>query len=366
MRAAIRGIGIVGPFGSGIDAFSGALTRNERCTQKVALQSPAGQREVKIYRADTARLGEFIPKGSLRRIDHFARMGLLASSLALKDAERAKVSRNRLGVVVATGYGASATTSAFLDSFINEGDHSSSPTHFSNSVHNAAAAHISIFLKLTGPCLTVSQFDLSFPSALLTAMAWLEEGRADSVLLGSVDEWSDILGYCWWRFFGDWSGSQVEPFGFERQSAIPGEGAAFFLVSLPERHEGAYCEIVDVQTGHVEGEKPSLSGHGLLILGADGHKECGKKYGEFLRFPERSSRAASFTPVYGSFPTNHAFDMAAGALILSGNRTFVSSYAPPEGAFSGSRKSLPGEESDVVECLKIGMENEFGVITLAR
>ena len=97
-------------------------------------------------------------------------------------------SRERLGVIIASGYGALKTTFAFLDSYLDFGYACSSPTHFSNSVHNAAAAHVSMQLQATAPSLTVSQFEMSTASALLTAAQWLAERRVERVLLGAVDE----------------------------------------------------------------------------------------------------------------------------------------------------------------------------------
>jgi 3-oxoacyl-[acyl-carrier-protein] synthase II len=73
------------------------------------------------------------------------------------------------------------------------GDACASPTLFSNSVHNAAAGHISIMLGLDGPCLTVSQFEMSGPSGLLSAIQWLKEERVEQVLLGAVEEYCDVL-----------------------------------------------------------------------------------------------------------------------------------------------------------------------------
>ena len=357
MQIAVHGIGIVGAFGCGIGTFSDALTRGEARTSNVVVQASEGQKEMPSYRADTGPLHQFIPRAHLRRVDHYAKMALLAASLALKDAGEVEIGPGRLGIVVATGYGASATTSAFLDSFINAGDTFSSPTHFSNSVHNAAAAHISILLKVTGPCLTVSQFELSLASALLTAMRWLKEERVDYVLLGGVDEYCDLLGYCWWRFLSGWGKSPMEPFRFGRQSAIPGEGAAFFLLSRPKESSGLYCNIVDVQTGNIKSGPPALSEGGLLIIGADGHKECGEVYKNFLG---KNTRTVAFTSIYGSFPTNNAFDMAAAGLILKGDMTFLQSYTPP------SNKSSPLERIELVQCLKVGTEGDFGIITLCR
>jgi hypothetical protein len=173
------------------------------------------------FKADTASLTDFVPKGKLRRIDHYSRMALLACGKAMKDADPALFSTEKIGVIVATGYGALASTFAFLDSSIEKGDKLASPTHFSNSVHNAAAAHISICYNIKGPSLTVSQFDMSFFSALITARAWLETRKTDAVLIGTTDAYCGVLGYCIQGFF-------------RLQESIPysfGEGAVFFLVT---------------------------------------------------------------------------------------------------------------------------------------
>ena len=124
-----------------------------------------------------SRLEEFLPARTLRRIDHFSRLGLLGSHLALADAELPEAERSRLGIIIASGYGATGMTYAFLKSFITDGDICASPTYFADSVHNSAAAHISIQLGATGPNLTVSDFHLSVPSALATARLWLAEER---------------------------------------------------------------------------------------------------------------------------------------------------------------------------------------------
>jgi 3-oxoacyl-[acyl-carrier-protein] synthase II len=192
---AIQGVGAVGAFGSGIQALRQALCAGKVPLGTLQVATAGGSLELPAYRADTEPLEEFVSKRALRRIDHFSRLALLGGYLALQDAGRLEADRSRLGVVIATGYGAMQTTFAFLDSFIDGGDACSSPTHFSNSVHNAAAANLSILLGATGPSLTVSQFELSVHSALLTARQWLAEGRVDAVLLGGVDELGAVLGY---------------------------------------------------------------------------------------------------------------------------------------------------------------------------
>ena len=177
---------------------------------------------------DTSRLCDYLPKRSLRRIDHFSRMALLAAGKAIKDTDPLLFSKESTGVIIATGFGALETTFSFLDSYIEKGDKLASPTHFSNSVHNAAAAHVSICYGITGPNLTISQFDMSFFSALITAVAWLGTEKVDAVLLGTSDAFCDVLGYCIDKF-SSIKGNQGYSFG---------EGSAFFLLTQKRKNPG--------------------------------------------------------------------------------------------------------------------------------
>ena len=161
MRMAIEGIGITGAFGVGVEALRTALQYGV---------VPAARKDGKSsYIAPVDQLTDFIPKRALRRIDHFSKMTLLSACLAIKDANLEGADRSRMGIVIATGYGTLQTTFKFLDSYLDFGYACSSPTHFSNSVHNAAAAHVSIQMQATAPSLTVTQFEMSVPSALLSA-----------------------------------------------------------------------------------------------------------------------------------------------------------------------------------------------------
>ena len=203
MKLAIEGIGVVGGFGCGMESLAAAISNGSSPIQHVSIKTTHGPRDMPAFLAETSKLDDFVNKRVLRRVDHYSKMALLGAHLALEDAGRLEGDRSTMGIIIASGYGAGRTTFAFLDSFINDGDNLSSPTFFSNSVQNAAVANVSMMLSITGPGLTVSQFDMSVPSALITARHWLEEGRVDSVLLGAVDEYCDVMGYCWHRYYGD-------------------------------------------------------------------------------------------------------------------------------------------------------------------
>lgn len=203
---------------------------------------------VEVLRAGTLGLDHFVPKRKLRRVDHYSRMALLAAGRALDGIDPSMMSKGKTGLIVATGYGALNSTFSFLDSYIEKGDKLSVPTHFSSSVHNSAAAHISICYGITGPCLTVSQFDLSFASALITAGTWLETGKADTVLVGAVDEWCEVAGYCMDKM-AESSDTFLCSFG---------EGATFFLVTLQTEKSPEYGYFEDISIG------PDLLGSALV------------------------------------------------------------------------------------------------------
>jgi 3-oxoacyl-[acyl-carrier-protein] synthase II len=362
MDVFVEGIGIVGGFGEGMKELSAALGRGKVETHPVSFGPGDAAPGMPAFLADTSRLDSFVPKKALRRIDHYSKMALLGSYLALEDASPQDLDPKGLGIVVASGYGASATTYAFLDSFIEGNDAYSSPTHFANSVHNAAAAHISILLGATGPCLTVSQREMSVPSALISALHWLKEDRVEKVLFGAVDEYCNVLGYSWRRFFGVNESGVIEPFLFDRQSAVPGEGAAFFLLSRKKVPSKGYGHIQAVESECHGSPQLPHEDRTLFILGADGHRQCGPGYG---RSVTDQMRVTSYTPLFGSFLTNMAFDMAVACLSMKEGKV----YGPPPGITLPSPlrivRETGGLDADRICCLKFGGRGESATITMA-
>ncbi|GHS87446.1 hypothetical protein FACS189487_03610 [Campylobacterota bacterium] len=162
---------------------------------------------------------------SLRRLDPFTKYALKAAAECLLNADIALDEEKYFPVIIATGYGPVSRACAFMDSIIDDGDECASPLAFSSSVHNAALTAISILLRIRGACLTISNLETSFESALLMAKVWLNNGTADRVLVGAVDEKHNVA-------------TQIFP---DKPSS---EGAAFFLLTN-EKTEGV-IELPDI------------------------------------------------------------------------------------------------------------------------
>jgi 3-oxoacyl-[acyl-carrier-protein] synthase II len=361
-RIVIEGIGVVGGFGCGIHDMSRALTGSACFPGTLALSTGAGTVTIPAFRADVSRLEEFLPVRTLRRIDLFSRLGLLGSHLALADAELPEAERPRLGIIIASGYGATGMTYAFLKSFINDGDICASPTSFANSVHNSAAAHISIQLGAMGPNLTVSDFHLSVPSALATARIWLAEERVQRVLFGAVDELSELIGYIRYRTRDALPAAPMTPLRSEMETSIPAEGAAFLLLARENASRGGYCTLDASTTGCLPIPGFPFPEPGLLVLGADGCRESGRRYAEVAQ----NARVVCYTSLYGSMPAGPAFDLAAAALILKGGRVFPS----PDAVYRDFPATDPvgGEPvgADRISCLTLAGDGAYGLTTLGK
>ncbi len=312
---AISGMGLVGAFGCGSAALKAALGGALPVPQQVDLRGA----QLPVYRADTQPLGSSLSERALRRIDHFSQLALLGAREALAEADRPELDRSRLGLIIGSGFGPVSTAAHFHDTAIIDGDEFASPTAFSNSVHNAAAAHVSIWLKISGPTMTVCQLDMSYISALLTASQWLDEGRVDAVLLGIVDEYSDLLGYCWKHYSGGAVAQHFEPLQLDRTTAIAGEGAAFFLLEAAQTDDDR-PQLQGLQMGG----GIDLPAQGPLLLACDGFAETGKSYAELLA---SARRTACFTQLYGSSPVAPAFDLAVAALAVKEPQLLGSAFA---------------------------------------
>ncbi len=361
-RIVIEGIGVVGGFGCGISDLSRALTEAAFSPGTFDLSTGSGTVRIPAFQADDSRLVEFIPVRTLRRIDRFSRLALLGSHLALADAELPEAERSRLGIIIASGYGPTGITYAFLKSFINDGDICASPTYFANSVHNSAAAHISIQLGAMGPNLTVTHFHLSVPSALATARLWLAEGKAQRVLFGAVDELSELIGYVRYRTRDAGPAVPMTPLRTEMETSIPGEGAAFLLLARESAARCGYCALDASTTGCPPISGIPLPEPGLLVLGADGCRESGRRYAAVAQ----NARVACYTPLYGSMPAGPAFDAAAAALMLKGGRVFPS----PGADFRDFPATVPAGGDPVggdrISCLTLAGDEAYGLTTLGK
>jgi 3-oxoacyl-[acyl-carrier-protein] synthase II len=186
--------------------------------------APGGNRRV-VTEPDYTGL---IDPKSIRRMSRIIRMGVGAAIVCLREPGISKPH----AIVTATAYGCLADTEVFLSRMIAQQEEMLPPTAFIQSTHNTVGGQIALLLQCHGYNNTFVHRGHSFESALLDAVLLLEEdeGEVSNVLVGAVDETTDI------------SHAILSRFGLYRR-AVAGEGAAFFLLtSRPPAGIGAGAE----------------------------------------------------------------------------------------------------------------------------
>jgi 3-oxoacyl-[acyl-carrier-protein] synthase II len=304
----ILGIGIIFSRGLGVASFQNALLAGWQKPDQIDITRSAGLiRHVYQVNLDAVPDKTLLKKN--RRSDKFSKMSVLAAADALADSGIGDMAEKQIGIILSTAFGAHVTTFDFLDGILDYGEANVSPTTFSNSVHNAAAAYISSSLNIQGPTLSVTQFQFSFQSALQLAGAWLDQGRCDYVLAGAVDQYGDVLGYVSDQKLHAAPDGRIKPFTFNPTCHVPGEGAVFFLLSN-ESSENIYCSVNAVHTG----VSPDSSERADIdIIDADGML---RDESAFLTSLGQDIPVAAYSPIFGSMMITSAFNIAAGALML--------------------------------------------------
>jgi 3-oxoacyl-[acyl-carrier-protein] synthase II len=304
----INGIGMIFTRGLGIGSLERALQNGWQAPGEVAAHPVFGG-TLPAYLVDLNSPSVKALLKKVRRSDSLSKMSVVAASDALDNSGIGNIAQKKLGIIISTAFGPHVTTFDFLDDILDHGDAAVSPTTFSNSVHNAAASYVATALNIKGPTLTITQFQFSFQAALQLAQAWLEQGRCDYVLVGAVDQYGDVLGYVSDHKLTTAKDGRIKPFTFKTTCQVPGEGAAFFLLS--KGNEGnVYCAVKAVHTGDDPDRGKFVD---INIIDADGMLPDESAYRSTL---STDIPTAAYSPLFGSMMIGSAFNAAAGALML--------------------------------------------------
>ena len=310
----LAGMGIVFPGGAGVDALRSALVAG------VPLQGRMLEKEgVPVLSVPAAAMTGNPVLAPARRADRFSKMTLLAAMEALNGCA---ADPGRTGIVLATAFGPHGTVFRYVNEMLEFGDAKASPTVFSQSVHAAAASMIAVAAKLHGPALSVADLAFPFEEALALADGWLASGRCDAVLVGAVDEVSDVLAHVVRRKWSVPADGVSRPFAEGGPAFVPGEGAVFFRL---ERAGGPRVSVEDRVS-------PSATCR-LLNAGAlGGDDAC------FAKWADPAIPALCYTPLLGGTRIGAAFHLAVAALMRRDGRAF------PEPARARGGPPLPAPE----------------------
>ncbi len=270
---------------------------------------------------------EFIQPMQLRRMGRVLKMGVTAAGICLKEAGVEVPD----AIITGTGLGLVQDTEKFLTSILENDEKFLTPTSFIQSTHNTVGAHIAVMLKCNHYNFTYVHSNISFESALLDSLMQLEEHPEQNILLGGLDEMTDLYfkitskAGMWDKYVqGNEKTASTKP-----GQVIVGEGAAYFLLTAKE-HPDNYAKFADVGTFYKPGNTDiseykireflqknnlTIADIDLVILGQQ--DEAGDvnfrnlKTGIF-----RESSLARYKHLCGEYYTSSAFAAWMGANVL--------------------------------------------------
>lgn len=120
-----------------------------------------------------------------------------ASALVTAIAERALAESGRgaagTGLLVGSAFGDVERSVKFLQKLFAQGPKVASPAEFPQLVASTGSGNASIYLGLTGPCVSVSELATSGESAVAVGISLLELGLVSGVLAGSAEAHDAIV-----------------------------------------------------------------------------------------------------------------------------------------------------------------------------
>ncbi len=230
MTAVITGLGAVSSLGRDVPSFLRRLQAGETGIRPLAPDECPGVESEGVARIDGWSPSPEIPAGRARRMDRGSQFAVVASLEAIRNAGYPAAERaDRIGVALGTGSAGSGALTEFIRVLFVESPEAAPPFHFPNTIANGPASQVSLEMKILGPNITITQKDPSALNAAIYAVGCLEDGRAEAMIAGGIDEWNAV-----YAFAMDQMRALRGP--RRRSGVIQGEGC---YVVLLETEEGA-------------------------------------------------------------------------------------------------------------------------------
>jgi 3-oxoacyl-[acyl-carrier-protein] synthase II len=257
----ITGIGVVFP----------GIIGNEALARRLAMPPDL---EADSGNVAEAEIAELLSARRVRRMSDYVKVSLAAATLCLRDAGVSDLPQFMAGcaAILGTTHGSAGYSETYYRQIVREGIPAANPMLFAEGVPNAAAAHLSLMLKLTGPCQTIIGSRTAGLDALRLAALRIGSGRWRSAIVGAAEEYCPIVNEAYR------SAGLYGPGGF-----VAGAGAVTLLLedrqSLEARGQRPLARIVGAGGAMAAPRRlprlarqvaSSLGGFDLLVTSANG------------------------------------------------------------------------------------------------
>ncbi len=271
---------------------------------------------------------DFIDPKLIRRMSRIIRMGVAAATECLREAAIVKPD----AIVTGTAYGCLDDTGSFITKMVEFNEELLTPTAFIQSTHNTIGAQIGLMLQCNNYNNAFVHRGFSFESALMDAIMLLKENAAQHVLVGAIDEITNISHTILNRMglYKQGAISNLELVKTGIKGTIAGEGAAFFLLAN-EPSATDYAKLDGISTiykpesithieqnilSFLEDHSVSLNDIDLVITGRNGDVDSDKLFDQLESSVFNNNTSTDYKHLCGDYPTATGFALWLAANIL--------------------------------------------------
>ena len=237
-RVVVTGMGVVSPFGVGVDLFWENLVKGNSGIKTIT-RVDLSRHDVKFGGECTDfDAGSYIDKKEAKRMDRFTQLAVVAAKEAVEDSklDMDKVDPVRVGVIVGSASGGMATIEKNHLAIIQRGPTKCSPFTVPMMIVNMAAGRISIMFNAKGPNKAIVTACATSSHCLGDAFRTILYGDADVIIAGGSEAPLTslaIAGFSSARTLSkrnDDPQRASRPFDKDRDGFIMAEGAGIFIL----------------------------------------------------------------------------------------------------------------------------------------
>lgn len=253
-RVVITGIGAITPIGIALDDIENALKKSISGVQSITQFDTEKLPVTFAGEASAFQAENFLDVREIRRNDRFIQMAMVASDLAVKDADIATELLKEASVVIGVGMGGLYTLEQTKLDLEFGGAKKVSPFFIPAILPNLASGQISIRHKTQGANFAIASACASGSQAIGYAYREIKAGRGDIWIAGGAEAPItpvSIAGFSALRALSrknDTPKDASRPFDEGRDGFVLGEGSTTFIMesldSAQKRGAKIYCEVI--------------------------------------------------------------------------------------------------------------------------
>jgi len=267
-RVAVTGLGIVCALGQRVSEVWGALREGRPAISPIRMAGAERLRFRNVAQAHAYDPCAHFDASRIEHMDRFAQLAVIAAREAVRASgiELTPGLRERTAIVTGSSVGGQDTQDAGFVELYQRAQDRMHPLSIPRTMANAAASHISMEFRLTGPAYAISTACSSSNHAIGNAFWMVRNGMADVALAGGSEAPFSFGLLKAWEALRVVSPDTCRPFSKDRRGLILGEGAAMLLL---EPLDGALARGAAIYA-EMAGFGMSSDAHHMTHPSADG------------------------------------------------------------------------------------------------